>query len=67
MDSNWARKLGLVAVVVTDILGYTGAGVALGWVLWDKVGLPWWILLLTSSAGLALGMYRLYKLSQKEL
>jgi hypothetical protein len=54
------KDLGLFGMIVADLLGYTGAGIALGWWLWKKVGFPWWVLLLTTGAGLVLAMRKLY-------
>lgn len=65
-SSAWIRGLGLLSVIVADLLGFTGAGVGLGYLAWKKVDFPWWTLLITSFAGLALAMYRLYSLSQRE-
>jgi hypothetical protein len=64
---NLVKKIGLISVIVVDIVGYTVGGVAAGYLLWSKLGFPWWVLLITSSAGLSLGMYRLYQLTKKEL
>jgi F0F1-type ATP synthase assembly protein I len=64
---TWVRTLGLFGVIVSDLLGFTGAGVALGYLAWSKFGFPWWILLVTSLLGLAMAMYRLYKMSQRDM
>lgn len=61
------RKLGLFAIVIGDLLAYTGAGVAVGYLAWVKWNAPWWILLITTPAGLCLAFYQLYRVSQKEL
>lgn len=66
-DSSWLKKLGLFGVIVADLLGLTGAGIGLGYLVWNKLGFPWWSLLVTSGAGLALAMYRLFKLTEKDL
>lgn len=63
---NWARGLGLLSVITADLLGCTGAGVGLGYWLWKKVGLPWWVLLACSVAGLVLAFYRLYVISKRD-
>ena len=64
---HWLRSLGLFGVIVVDIVGYTGAGVAIGYFAWIKLNAPWWVLLLTSIAGLWLAMDRLYRLSKRDL
>lgn len=65
--SQGLKKLGLFAVIIGDLVGCTGAGVALGYFAWTKLQAPWWVLLLSTSAGLILAFYQLYKISQKEL
>jgi F0F1-type ATP synthase assembly protein I len=55
----------MMAVISAEILGNSGAGVLIGYLLWKKAGAPWWVLLLTSMAGFAWGMYRVYQRSQK--
>lgn len=61
----WIRNLGLFTVIVSDLIGYTGAGIAIGYIAWDRFHAPWWVLLLTSTAGLVLAMYRMYQFVQK--
>jgi F0F1-type ATP synthase assembly protein I len=61
------KKLGLFTIIVSDLMGYTGAGIGIGYLAWTKWGAPWWVLLMTSLAGLGLAFYRLYKISEKEL
>jgi hypothetical protein len=61
------RKLGLFGVIVTDVFGASAAGVGFGYLLREKAGAPWWVMILTAGAGLALGMYHLYFLSKREL
>jgi hypothetical protein len=53
-------------VIVGDLLGYTGVGIGLGWWLWKKMGFPWWVLLLTTMAGLILAMRKLYLMSKSK-
>jgi hypothetical protein len=59
-------KLGLLTSITADLLGFTGAGVGLGYWAWAKWGAPWWVLLVSSMAGLGVAMYRLYLLSRKD-
>lgn len=63
----WIRSLGLLSVMVVDLVGYTGGGVAIGYLAWTRLHAPWWVLLLTSLSGLWLAMYQLYRLSKKEV
>jgi hypothetical protein len=58
------RDFGLFGIIVADLLGYTGAGIGIGWWLWKKVGAPWWVMLLTTSAGLVLAMRKLYLMTK---
>lgn len=66
-DSNWMRSLGYFSIILGDIAGYTGAGVGLGYLAWKKWNAPWWVLLLSSMAGLALAFYRLYRLTVRDV
>ncbi|MBC7693013.1 MAG: hypothetical protein H7222_14720 [Methylotenera sp.] len=61
------KTLGLFGVIVADFVGYSGAGVAVGYFLWKKLDFPWWILLVTSIGGLYLASYQLYRLSEKDM
>ena len=67
MEKDWAKKFGLASVMMVDILGYYGAGVGIGYLAWNKLGWPWWVILLTSTAGLVLAMYRLYRMFIREM
>jgi hypothetical protein len=58
------RDFALFGLIVADLMGYTGAGIALGWGLWKKLGAPSWVLLLTTGAGLVVAMVRVYQRSR---
>lgn len=64
-DEPKLRGLALLTTVVADLLGYTGAGLAIGYLAWSKWGAPWWVLVISSVSGLGLAFYRLYLLAQK--
>ena len=66
-DTQGLKNLGLFAVIIGELVGCTGAGIALGYFAWTKLGAPWWVLLLSTTAGLSLAFYQLYKISEKEL
>jgi len=66
-DNHWAAGLGLLSVVTADLVGYTGAGAGLGYLLWKKAGLTIWALVVCSLLGLALAFYRIYQVSKKEM
>ena len=61
------RKFGLLGTIVSDLLGYTGAGIGIGYLAWSRWGAPWWVLLLSSLIGMTYAFYRLYLISNKEL
>jgi hypothetical protein len=65
-DSNWKRSLGYFSVIIADLAGFTGLGVGLGYFAWKKWNAPWWVLLLTSTAGLSLAFYQLYRMMLKD-
>jgi F0F1-type ATP synthase assembly protein I len=64
---NWAKSLGLLGVITADLLGFTGIGIGLGYWLWKKLGMPWWVLIFCTMAGLVLAFYRLYEISKKDM
>jgi F0F1-type ATP synthase assembly protein I len=51
-DPSIIRQLGMFTIVISSFVGASGAGVGLGWLLWKKVGLPWWVIVITSLLGL---------------
>ena len=59
--ATWIKSMAVYSAVLADLLGFTGAGIGLGYLAWAKFGFPWWFLLLMSLAGFTLAMYRLYK------
>jgi F0F1-type ATP synthase assembly protein I len=65
-NETWVKSLGIFAVILGDLIGCTGAGVGIGYWAWKKWSAPWWVLLLTTMAGLTLAMWRLYRITQNE-
>lgn len=61
------RQIGLLTVIISELIGYTGAGIGIGYLAWSKWSAPWWVLLLSSLLGLGLAFYRMYLVSQREL
>lgn len=61
------RKLGLFGIILGDLIGFTGAGIALGYLAWTKWGAPGWVVGVTGGVGMAIGFYRIYCLSKREL
>jgi F0F1-type ATP synthase assembly protein I len=60
------RQIGLLTVIVSDLIGYTGVGIGIGYLAWSKWNAPWWVLVATSIAGLCLAFYRVYQLTKRE-
>jgi hypothetical protein len=65
-DSNWMRSLGYFGAIVGDIAGCSGIGIAIGYLAWKKLGLPWWVIMLTSMGGLAFAFYRIYRMTMRD-
>ena len=63
---EWVRDLGLFMVVVSEVMTSTGLGLALGYYLWKKSGFPAWTGVVSSLAGLALAMFRVYRFTQRK-
>jgi hypothetical protein len=61
------RKLGLFGVILGDLVGYSGAGIGLGYFAWSRWGAPWWVLLVSGLLGMTWAFYKIYRLGQKEL
>jgi len=65
--AKWLRGIGLLSIIVGDLVGFTGAGLGLGYLAWTKLHAPWWVLLLGGLTGLTLSMLRLYQLTKRDL
>jgi hypothetical protein len=61
----WVKAIGLFGVIVTDVVGFTGAGFAVGYFCWKKWGFPEWFPVIPAMLGFSAAMVRLYRLSQK--
>ncbi len=59
------RQIGLFVVIIGDLVGFTGLGVFLGYVAWKKWGAPGWVLLITTTTGLVLACFRMYRIARK--
>jgi hypothetical protein len=66
-QTSWARSLGYFSIIIGEILGFSGAGIGIGYLAWSKWGAPWWVLLLCGMAGLAVSFYRLYRMTQRDV
>ena len=63
---EWMRTLGYFSLIVSELLGFTGVGLPIGYFAWKKWNAPAWLALLTTMGGLVLSMYRVYRLTQKD-
>jgi F0F1-type ATP synthase assembly protein I len=63
-DNSWVKGLGLYLVALTDLVGFTGAGLALGYFLYAKAGAPAWVMIPLALAGLALASWSIYRAVQ---
>ena len=63
---NNIRSLALFSVIIGDLLAFTGAGMAIGYLAWKKIGAPQWIIMVTTLLGLGAAMWQLYRISQRD-
>jgi len=47
--------------VLGQFLGASGAGIGIGWLLWEKAGFPWWTVLLMGAVGLVAASYQVVR------
>jgi F0F1-type ATP synthase assembly protein I len=66
LPPEWVKSLGYFGVIIGELLGGSAVGLGLGWLLWQKAGLPSITLLFTGMAGLGAAFYRIYKLTQRD-
>ncbi|MEK6579585.1 MAG: hypothetical protein AABZ55_10200 [Bdellovibrionota bacterium] len=64
---NWMKSLGLFSIIIGDLIGFTGAGIGVGYLAMKKLEMPGWVLLFTSITGLGVAMFRLYRFSKRDL
>lgn len=62
---KWMKSYALFTLIVADLIANVGAGVAIGYLAWQKWHAPWWVPLLSSLIGLFSAFYRLIKFSEK--
>ena len=63
---RWAKGVGLLYAVSSEMLVSTGLGVGAGYLLWKKAGFPSWTMAILSFLGLIFAFYRLILLSKKD-
>lgn len=61
---DWLKDVGLLGVVASEVIGFSGAGLGIGWLLWKKLDWPWWVLILSALLGLTAAFYRIYRMTQ---
>jgi F0F1-type ATP synthase assembly protein I len=65
--AKWLRGIGLLSIIVGDLVGFTGAGLGLGYLAWTKLHTSVWAMVLGGLVGLTLSMVKLYQLTKKDL
>lgn len=65
MDKSDVIALGLFAVVIGEVAGFTLAGFGAGYAASKKFGLPGWIALGTAALGLVVALIRIKKLADQ--
>ena len=66
-QAKWIKSLGYFSVTVSEIAALTGAGVGLGYLAVKKWNAPEWVILITSMAGLMLAMFRLHRMTRRDM
>jgi hypothetical protein len=66
LDKDSVRSLGLFYVIVGVFAGYTIGGAGVGYLGTRYLGFPWWVMIVTSFAGLYLAIYRILQISKIE-
>ncbi|MFZ9596234.1 MAG: AtpZ/AtpI family protein [Bdellovibrionia bacterium] len=61
------QQLGLFAVILGDLIGFTGLGGALGYWLKAELHASDWVMVLGFILGLVGAFYRIYRVMKKEL
>lgn len=56
----------MFSVITADLLGYTGAGLGLGYWLCKKLDWTLWVVPALGMVGLAFAFYRIYEFSKKD-
>lgn len=65
-DAAWLRSLGYFSIIIGDIAACTGIGIGIGYLAMHRWGAPWWVLMISSMAGLVLAFYRLYRMTMRD-
>jgi|GEM_PF-3797922 len=62
---SWVRDLGIFGLVLTEVLGWTGAGMAIGYLSWKYGPVPMWITPVLALGGLVIALMRVYRAGKK--
>ena len=60
---SYARGLALFSSILGDLIGYTGAGVFLGWAAHRLLGISTAWMILSGGIGMAVSFFRIYQRS----
>ena len=64
-ESPW-KTLGRFGVIISDLVGFTGAGIGIGYLASKKWGAPPWVIMITALGGLVVAFYRIYLLFNQD-
>ena len=62
---EWAKNLGLFSIIIGEIIGYTGAGVGIGYAAHHFAGGPVWLMAPGGVIGLALAFWQINRISRR--
>lgn len=62
---EWMRNLSIFAMITTEIFGFTGGGMLIGYLGMKYLGLSRWIMIITIFTGLAVAMVRIFQVVKK--
>lgn len=66
-NGQWVQAFGLISVVVADLVGYTLAGIGLGYLLFKYAGVPKWFVGITSLLGFGGAIYQLNRFARRQM
>jgi F0F1-type ATP synthase assembly protein I len=63
--SEWAKNLGLFSLILSELLGFTGLGVLVGYIAQTYAYAPGWLAFAAAVFGFSLGIYRVYIIANR--
>jgi len=63
-ETIW-QQFSLFGITLGVVFSYTGVGIALGYYLWKKQGLPWFVLVFFSLLGLTGAIFQLIRVMKR--